>query len=226
MPADTLCGGDVGQRAMRHLRNQPAGQVAVRSRLHHQRQLERRVFHLHGGLRVGEQRAVHDVGPLDQLCQVVCLESEFLGSDEGNQLGAGLEARVVELLPAAVLAEVGGVFRRQKGALMVIEPPVEPRRGRVLEVHDGIFVPVKQRFIEQLRSAVRQTRVGELGFRADTRLVEPGKDSRRSRAVEAAVMEKYMHLHGAVPLCASCCPPVSGTDAPGSRPTAKSSLRG
>ena len=46
--------------------------------------------------------------------------------------------------------KMAGVFRREEGALMVIEPPGQLRVARVLEVHNRILVPIEERFFEDL----------------------------------------------------------------------------
>src|SRR6185437_505156 len=153
------------------------------------RELERGLLHLDRELRGGEAGGVHDIGPMDQLGQRRGVELEALGADLGEKLGAGGAIRIVELLAAAVLAEMLGVGRGQEGAEMVVEPPGDARIGAVLEVHDGVVVARELGRIEQRIGLVAEAAVLEFGLAASA-AVELGEDRRRGRAVEAMVVEK------------------------------------
>ena len=61
-----------------------------------------------------------------------------------------------------------GVFGAQERALMMVEPPGEPRVGGVLEVDDGILVAIEKMVVENLRRGVRHTREFKISFRDKT----------------------------------------------------------
>ena len=47
----------------------------------------------------------------------------------GQELGAGFVSRIVKFLARMIVAEMFGVCRGEKGALMMIEPPGKQRRA-------------------------------------------------------------------------------------------------
>ena len=78
---------------------------------------------------------------------------------------------------------------------MMVEPPCEPRIGRVLEIDDGVFVPVEKVIVKQLRRFVRHAREFELSVRVKLVLNEAAEESRRGRTVETMVVIKDSHPH-------------------------------
>ena len=74
-----------------------------------------------------------------------------------------LNGRIVSLWPLWSLMEVLGVFRTQERALVVIEPPGQPRVGRILEIDDRVDVAVEEAVFKQLGSFVGQS--GEFKLR-------------------------------------------------------------
>ena len=61
-----------------------------------------------------------------------------------------------------MLLEVQRIFRRQKGALMMVEPPGQPRVVGIFEVDDSVLIAVEQAVFEDLRSAVSHAGVEKL----------------------------------------------------------------
>jgi hypothetical protein len=79
----------------------------------------------------------------------------------GQEAGAGNVIRIVEAMP--LIAAVGNasevilmIFRGQEGAEVVIEPPGDFGRRRVLKVDDGVLVARKVGLIKQGASAMNE----------------------------------------------------------------------
>src|SRR2546427_640742 len=155
------------ERPRGQTRNQPRGQARLGCRFDYQRELRGRFHEFHGGLRRGVLRSVNDVAPVNQLGKRARIEAELFLRDGRQPQGARFVVRVVELAATAVLAEVLGIGRSKKRALVMVEPPGHPRRAGVFEVHDRVLVPIEQAFLKGLRGAVRQTR--KLEFRTAPR---------------------------------------------------------
>src|ERR1700692_216086 len=102
-------------------------------------------------------RAVNDVAPMDQLGQELHVKTEFFAGNIRNQLRAGFIGGVVEFVAGPAGAEIFGIGRRQKCTLMVVKPPGDPRRTRILEIHNGVFAAVEHVFLERVRGAMRHT---------------------------------------------------------------------
>ena len=134
-------------------------------------------LHFDCGFCVVVHGAVDYVRPADELCDRARIEAEALFRDHGDETGAGFEIRVVKLLIALILLKVGGVGWRQKGALMVIEPPGNFRRTGILEIDDGILVAIEFVLVEKGTGAVQQAGVDKFHVVADAFLVEAGKKS-------------------------------------------------
>ena len=134
------------------------------------------------------------------------IEPEALLRHLGDELRARPVIGIVELRVAGVLLEVRGVLRRQERALMVIEPPRDSRRWRVLEVDDGILVAGEVFLVEQRTGAMHQSNVLELDVLADAFAIEPRKKRRRTGSVKTLVVVKDPYLHRPFPM-----PPAPAT---------------
>lgn len=77
----------------------------------------------------------------------------------------------------------------EKRALMMIKPPCQFRRARILEIHDRIFIAVENVGLKRLRRFVDHSRVTEIRVCVDSLAVKPGENCRRSRAVETLVVK-------------------------------------
>jgi len=165
----------------------------IRSRLDHHRQFHCGRFHLHGGLGIGIEGAIDNVGPVDEVGHRGGIEAEALLRDHGDKAGAGLEARIVELAVALVLFKVGGIGRREKRAFVMIEPPGKLRRTGILEIDDGVFVAIELDVLEQRPGAMQQPGEGEFGVGANALAVKAGKQCGRGCAVETFVVIKNLN---------------------------------
>ena len=116
----------------------------------------------------------------DQLGNGRGIEAKTLLGDRGNEVGTGLEIRIVELAVALVLFEMGSVLGCEECAQVMIEPPGDFGRTRILEVHDGVFVAIKLSLIKQCTGAVQQAGKYEACVVADALAVETRKKGSRT----------------------------------------------
>ena len=179
---------NLGQRFCGQQRNQVGDEAVIGRRFDDHGQLHGGRFHLDGGLGVGIKGAVDDVGPVHQIGQRRGIEAEALLRDHGDETGAGLEIRVVELAVALVLLEMLGVGGRQEGALVVVEPPGNFGRAGIFEVDDGILVAVELLFVEQRAGAVDQAGEHEVGVAANALAVEAGEQRGGGSSVKTFVV--------------------------------------
>ena len=92
-------------------RNQLRHEIRIRRRLDHHSQFHGRSFHLDGVFGVVVQRAVDDVGPMDQVGDRPGSKPKRSSPTLAMKLGAGLEVGIVKLLVALILLEVRSIFR-------------------------------------------------------------------------------------------------------------------
>jgi hypothetical protein len=86
---------------------------------------------------------------------------------------------------------------------MMIEPPGEKRRGRVLEVHDGILsAGIKPALLKQESGTVHQPAIVKPLHRPDTLSVKAREQRRRTRAIKTFIVIKD-------PTVQSCFPSLS-----------------
>ncbi len=157
--------------------------------------LHGRRLQLHGLLRATVARAVDDIGPLHQLRQIRRIVSKALARDIGDEHGAGAVGGIVKLVAAVVVAEVLGVFRAQERALVMVEPPGQPRIGRILEIDDRIHIAIEKPVFKKLGSFVSQAGEFKVGARSVLSLVKAAKISRRGRTVETVIVIENSHPH-------------------------------
>src|SRR5580700_5222296 len=99
-----------------------------------------------------------------------------LQRDHGDKTRAGFEVGIVEFSVALVVLEVGGVGGREKCALMMVEPPGDLGRRRVLEIDDGVFVAIEMGFIKQRSGAVQKAGKDEVGVFANALAIKTGEE--------------------------------------------------
>ena len=131
----------------------------------------------------------------EQLGQVFRLVAEFLLGDAGDELGAGVRGRVEHLLSAGVLTEMLLILRPEEGALVVVEPPRQPRVRRIFEIDDGVFVAIEHRVVKQLGGFVGQPREHELCIRMEFIFHKPAEKGRCSSSIEAVIVIKNSDSH-------------------------------
>ena len=98
-----------------------------------------------------------------------------------------------------IAPEMRRIFRRQKGAFVMIEPPRNFRRTRILKVHDGVFVAIELRIVKERSCAMQQAGIYKLRIAPDAFLVETGEQSRRASSVETFVVIEHLHSQIAIP---------------------------
>ncbi len=131
------------QRMVGEQRNHFLDEVAIARSFDSHGQLHRGSLHFHRRFGVFVHGAVNDVGPFDQFRHLAGIEAKPLFGNHGNETGAGLEGRIIELAVALILLEVGGVVGRKKSAFVVIEPPGDFGRTGILEIDNGILVAIE-----------------------------------------------------------------------------------
>lgn len=85
--------------------------------------------------------------------------------------------------------ELLGIRRRKKRALMVVEPPGNFRRVRVLEIDDGVFVAIEEAGSPRLLRAMGHTCETELRGRIKRFLIKTIEQSSRGGAIKATIVE-------------------------------------
>src|SRR5277367_253365 len=182
------------QRNIGQVRNQLGDQLRFGRGLDYQRELGGRFRKADGVRGRGELRSINDIAPVNQVRERLGIESEFLRSDGGQKLGAGLVGGIVKLFAGMVLPEMFSVGGRQKRALVMVEPPGEQRRAGILEIHDGVFVAVKSAVLEGLRGFVRHPGIEKLGRGIDALLVKARENRGGGGSVEAFIVEANSDL--------------------------------
>ncbi len=159
-------------------------------RFDHQRQLHRRFAQCNRLLRAAVHRAIDDIGPLHQLIQPRIAIAELLARGIGNELGARTVGGVEVVVAVSHGAEVLGIGRAQKRALMMVKPPGHGRVRRILEIDNRVLIAIEQAVFKQLIRLVRHARISELGGAIQMVLIELAKEGRRRGTVEAVVVIK------------------------------------
>jgi hypothetical protein len=178
-----------GERAISELGNDTGGQAVFWSGFYDQAKLRGRLSEFDGGFRSGILRAVDDVAPVDEFFQRFRVEGEFFLGDGGDELGARFVVGLVEHVWAGMSAEMFGVRRIEKRALMVVEPPGHFGRVGILEIDDGVFVAVEKAGSPGLLSAMGHSCEMKLGGGIEFFLVETVEESGGSGPIKTAVME-------------------------------------
>ena len=106
---------------------------------------------------------------------------------------------IEELAPAAHRILFAGqkmllVLRRQKRRQVVVKPPRDPRRGRVLEIDNGVFVAGKLVLVEQSPGPMHQAVVLVAGACGDPFAVKPREQRGRAGSVKAFVVVEDANL--------------------------------
>src|SRR5216684_4854133 len=126
---------------------------------------------------------------MNQVRERLGVETKLFLGDSGNQFGARFVIRLVKHARAGLLAELLGVSRCKKRALMMVEPPRHFRGVGKLEIHDDVFVAIEQACFPGLCGAVRHP--GEAKLRAFVKAfaVEAVKKSSRSSAIKTTIVK-------------------------------------
>ena len=110
-----------------------------------------------------------------------------------DKLRAGAISRIVEFFAAFIGLKMSFVFRTEKCALVMIEPPSQTRIARIFEINDRIFITVELNIKKQFAGAMRQPFINKFTVLPDYAPIEIAENGCRSQPVEAIVMKKYLH---------------------------------
>ena len=116
-----------------------------------------------------------------------------------QKAGAGGVVHIEKFAPAAdgillALQIVLVVLGREKGREMMVEPPGDAGRGRVLEIDDGVFVAGKLALVKERPGAMDEAVVFVRCACGDALAVEARKEGGRAGSVEAFVVIKHANL--------------------------------
>jgi hypothetical protein len=87
------------------------------------------------------------------------------------------------------------VFWRQKGTMMMVEPPSQPVGTGVLKIHNRAFFSSKQGIVKLRACLMGHSDQRNVSFRIELLSVEPQEDRSRRRAIEAVVMVHEVECH-------------------------------
>ena len=107
-----------------------------------------------------------------------------------DEFRAGLVARIMKFVTACVASKMRFILRREKSALVMIEPPRQLVGGRVLEVDNNIVAGPEKIFTDVLAGLVGQALVFDFRSRIDVSFVKAREHGRRRDAVETIVVIK------------------------------------
>ena len=108
-------------------------------------------------------------------------------------------AHRVLLAVEKALVVLGG----QKRRLVMVEPPGNPGRRGVFEVHNGVFVAGKLALVKERSGAMHQAVIFIAGFGRNALTMESGEQRRRASSVETFVVIEDANSQGLPSLCAS-----------------------
>src|SRR5580700_6942224 len=87
----------------------------------------------------------------------------------------------------------------------MIEPPGQPIGAGIFEIKNGVFIAIKQAFIEELSGAMHQTLVDELRLRVHTGLVYACKQRRGAGSIKALIVKTNTYTHNGGRSGQTCC---------------------
>src|ERR1035437_2969498 len=193
-PGDHWLRHDFIQGPVSQHRNQGGDELRVLVRLDHHGQLHRWLLHLDCGLRIAVERSINDVSPLNQLRHGRGIEAKPLRGHSSDELCARAKIGIVEFGIAQLLLEMGGIFRRQEGTLVMVEPPGDTGRRRVFEIDNCVLVAGEIVFVEESASAMYQPRIFEFRV-ADALAVETRKQRCGTSAIETLIVVEDSYPH-------------------------------
>ena len=194
----------LGERHLSQQRNQPRNKFGILRGLDDQCQLHRRCGHLDGRFGALVQCTVHDVGPVNQVGDRCGIESETCRADVRQKAGARGVVRIEELARSADRVLLAGkkmlvILRGEKGREMVVEPPGNARRGRVLEVDNRVFIARKLTLVEECTGAMDEAVIVIPCVAVDALAMKARKEGRGAGSVEALVVIEDVNLQPVTP---------------------------
>src|SRR5260370_20430952 len=162
------------------------------------RQLHCRFGHGHGFIGTPELGAIDHVCPVNQLFHRTRIEPKFFFRHMRQELGAGPVIGIVKLLLLVALAIMLSVLRRKKGALVMVKPPGDLGRRRVLKIDDHVFIAIEVALVKKRSGAMHQTAELEGCVRANALAVEAIKHGRRCGSVKALAVVEHPYFQSAL----------------------------
>jgi hypothetical protein len=101
---------------------------------------------------------------MDQRFDRLVVEAKLISRNIGNKLCARLAVGIKKFLSGIVSQEVLFVLGSQEGRLVMIKPPRQFVGRRILEVHDGVLIAVKQPLIEKISRPMQQSCIADFRF--------------------------------------------------------------
>ena len=87
------------------------------------------------------------------------------------------------------------VLRREKGRLVMVEPPGQAVGGRILEIHNRVLVSVEHLFVKERAGTMEQPCVFDAGRGANSCEVKAREDGGRGDAVKAVSVIEQAKFH-------------------------------
>src|SRR5690348_10493615 len=128
------------ERTIGQLWNNASREAVFRRRLNHEGQLRGGFGDFHGSLRRRVLRAVNDVAPMNQIFEWPRIKSKFVLRYRSDEFGARAIVWLIKHVRDGMFSKLPGILRSEERALVMIEPPGQFRRVRILEVHDHILI--------------------------------------------------------------------------------------
>src|SRR5262245_49759949 len=132
---------------------------------------------------------------MDKIVEVRGMKPEAACGNVADKCGTGFVARVIQLAPARIAAEMLRVLRIQKSALVVIEPPCESRAAAVFEIDNGVFIAIEKLGSKRLVGAMGHAGIAELCARMNYARDEAAEVRRGGCAIETVVVIENTFNH-------------------------------
>src|SRR2546423_14643393 len=134
--------------------------------------------------------------PMNQIAQRFRIKTKFRLSDKRDEFSAGLAGCIKKLLSRLVRAKVSFILRREKCRLVMIEPPGQLFRWRILEIDDRVFIAVKHiAFEQEVPRPMQQSAVLDAGVVMNSFEIKTRERCRRGHAVKTMSVIKNAKFH-------------------------------
>src|SRR5437763_7669424 len=134
--------------------------------------------------------------PMNQIAQRFRIKTKFRLSDKGDEFSAGLAGCIEKLLSRFVRAKVSFILQRQKRRLMMIEPPGQLLRRRILEIDDRVFIAVKHiAFEQEVAWPMQESAIFNTGVVVNSFEIKTRERGRRGNAVKTVSVIQNAKFH-------------------------------
>ena len=125
---------------------------------------------------------------MHQVAERFGIKTKLSPGNVRDEFSAGLTSGIKELLARLVSAKMCFILRTEKRRLMMIEPPRQFGRRRVLEIDNGILVTVEHSFVKKIAWSMQESAIFNVRSAIDSFVVKPAEYGRRSDAVKTMAM--------------------------------------